>query len=476
MRRSIGGAMLDDDGPACARFDMSTSHRSRPVEAPTRRARPSPPRQRSRGLTHTPSRRRWWSLAAILLALGAFAGALVLFVQRFPNGLSVIACIGLAALCVWYALRREGTRALVLLGLAAALGVGAIVLVLTEGQWLGDALVLAALVAGIACARNAFAVRVALPRPQPPRHPVLFFNPVSGGGKATRFHLAEEARRRGIESVELRKGDDLAQLVAEAVARGADALAAAGGDGSQAIVARIAAEEGLPYACIPAGTRNHFALDLGVDRNDVVGALDALVDGGERRVDLAKVNGRVFVNNVSLGLYAEAVQREEYRDAKLRTLAATLPSSLASDTSQHRLRWKGQHGQESGAMVLVSNNSYRLGRLLGSGTRPRLDRGLLGIAAFGSAPAGERGQRLPTRSWTAREFRVDAGDTVPAGIDGEATTLEPPLMFSSIPAALRVRIAPGHPGASPSAAEPDSPWTALATLTAFALGREGRAA
>ena len=83
----------------------------------------------------------------------------------------------------------------------------------------------------------------------------------------------------------------------------------AGGDGSQAIVAAAAANAGVPYACIPAGTRNHFALDLGVDRNDVVGALEAFVDGGERSVDLAEVNGRVFVNNVSLGVYADAVQQ-----------------------------------------------------------------------------------------------------------------------------------------------------------------------
>src|SRR5438477_9555166 len=107
----------------------------------------------------------------------------------------------------------------------------------------------------------------------------------------------------------------------------------AGGDGSQAIVADIAAERGLPYACIPSGTRNHFALDLGVDRDDVVGALDAFVDGGERRVDLAEVNGRTFVNNVSLGLYAEAVQRAGYRDAKVRTLLETVPKLF--EPSQH---------------------------------------------------------------------------------------------------------------------------------------------
>ncbi len=102
----------------------------------------------------------------------------------------------------------------------------------------------------------------------------------------------------------------------------------AGGDGSQAIVAMVAAELDLPYACIPSGTRNHFALDLGVDRDDVVGALDALVNGGERLVDLAEVNGRVFVNNVSLGLYADAVQRPGYREAKLHTLLDTVPDVL----------------------------------------------------------------------------------------------------------------------------------------------------
>ena len=128
------------------------------------------------------------------------------------------------------------------------------------------------------------------PRAAPrPSRPVLFFNPKSGGGKAERFHVADEARARGIEPIELRKGDDLNVLVEDAVARGADALAMSGGDGSQAIVADEAAAHGLPYACIPSGTRNHFALDLGVDRNDVVGALDALVDGRERVVDLAEV-------------------------------------------------------------------------------------------------------------------------------------------------------------------------------------------
>ena len=118
----------------------------------------------------------------------------------------------------------------------------------------------------------------------------------------------------------------------------------AGGDGSQAIVAAVAAEQDLPYACVPAGTRNHFALDLGVDRDDVVGALEAFVDGGERRVDLAEVNGRVFVNNVSLGLYAEAVQRKGYREAKIRTILDTVPDMLGPEGSGLDLSWSGPGG------------------------------------------------------------------------------------------------------------------------------------
>ncbi len=127
-------------------------------------------------------------------------------------------------------------------------------------------------------------------------------NPKSGGGKAERFHLADECRQRGIEPVVLKPGDDLLQLAEDAIARGADVIGMAGGDGSQALVASVAARHGVPHVCVPAGTRNHFALDLGLDRSDVVGALDAFTDGVERRIDLATDNGRTFVNNASLGL------------------------------------------------------------------------------------------------------------------------------------------------------------------------------
>ena len=245
----------------------------------------------------------------------------------------------------------------------------------------------------------------------------------------------------------------------------------AGGDGSQAIVAAIAAEHDLPYACIPAGTRNHFALDLGVDREDVVGALDAFVEGGERLVDLGEVNGRVFVNNVSLGVYAEAVSHAGYREAKLQTLLETLPEALGPDGSPRELRWTDPEGDEqrSAAMMLVSNNAYLLGPTPGSGTRPRLDAALLGVVDF-RPPAGAKAS--PATAWrelTMPELEVDADAPVPTGIDGEAITLEPPLRFRSRPAALRARIAPQHPGASPSAAIPVGAWEGLVSLARIAI-------
>jgi diacylglycerol kinase family enzyme len=302
---------------------------------------------------------------------------------------------------------------------------------------------------------------------------VLFYNPKSGGGKAEKFHLADEARARGIEPIELKLGTDLEQLVPAAVADGADALAMAGGDGSQAVVAMVAAEQGLPYACIPAGTRNHFALDLGVDRDDVIGALDAFVDGRERRVDLAEVNGRVFVNNVSIGLYAEAVQREGYREAKLRTILDTLPEVLGPEGKGVDLRWIGPSGHEhsSGAAILVSNNRYRLGHAVGSGTRPRIDDKLLGITVASAPAAGRRLFQRPWREWSAPAFEVDADGPVAAGIDGEAVTLAPPLRFRILPAALGVRIAAAHPGASPSAAMPEGAWETVFALARIAMGR-----
>ena len=284
----------------------------------------------------------------------------------------------------------------------------------------------------------------------PARRPVLFINPRSGGGKAARAGLAERAREQGTEAVILAPGQDLAALAREAAAGGADALGMAGGDGSLAVVAAVAAAHGIPFVCVPAGTRNHFALDVGVDRQDVTGALDAFKGGVERRIDMAEVNGRLFLNNVSLGIYGDAVSSPAYRDAKVRTLLETAAEVMGPAAEAPALLLADDLGREHRhpAIVLVSNNPYALDYPLARGTRPALDGGQLGIVVL-DAPGDN--PLTPGRAWGAPELKVSAPGPVHAGVDGEAVDLDPPLRFATRPAALRVRISPRHPGASPSA-------------------------
>jgi diacylglycerol kinase family enzyme len=272
----------------------------------------------------------------------------------------------------------------------------------------------------------------------PPEQPTLFVNPKSGDGTAERVALAERARERGIEVVVLGAGGRLAALVDEAVRRGADVLGMAGGDGSMAVVASASHAHDLPFVCVPAGTRNHFALDLGLDADDPVGALDAFTDGAERTIDLGRVNDRVFLNNVSLGIYGEAVRHPTYRDAKVRTLVETTREVLDGTEAAPELEVVDDVGREHRRppLVLVSNNPYALDSPAAHGARPRLDSGLLGVillAEPGTTPA-------PLRAWSATSLTVDAPGTVHAGIDGEAVDLSPPLELRIVPRGLRARI------------------------------------
>ena len=415
--------------------------------------------------------RRFAALLANRPRRGQHRACVIALVEHFPRGLFVLALTVLALFAGWHGLLRRGVTRAISLAIAVVALIMALILLLGRDAGLTIAIVVTA-VGAVAAARVAVAVRVRKPPAPAPSHPVMFFNPRSGGGKAERFHLADEARRRGIEPIELTFDTTLEALVDAALERGADGLAMAGGDGSQAVVAAAAAKAGLPYACIPSGTRNHFALDLGVDRDDVVGALDAFVNGWEQRVDLAEVNGRVFVNNVSLGLYAQAVQSSGYRDAKLRTLLDTIPEVAGPAGSAPSLRWSTPDGltHEGGVALLVSNNPYRLGRAVGSGTRPRIDTGTLGVAVIG--PRGGRGEGL-MQQWSGPSIEVDGGAQLPAGIDGEAALLDSPVRFVSRPRALRVRIAPHHPGRSPSAGLPENGLIGLRTLARIAFGPAG---
>ena len=226
---------------------------------------------------------------------------------------------------------------------------------------------------------------------------VLFMNLKSGGGKAERFHLVDECTKRGIQPVVLEPGQDWLQVVRDVAASGVDVLGMAGGDGSQAMVGTVAAEMGLPMVVVPAGTRNHLALDLGLDRDDVVGALDGYGEAVERTMDLADVNGHVFVNNVSLGLYAAIVRSEAYRDAKVDTTLATLPQVLGPQSTPFDLRFTGPDGVEHrGAHIIqISNNPYGT-TFGGRGSRPRMDTHRARCRDVGAGQAGRR-RSIPGR-------------------------------------------------------------------------------
>jgi diacylglycerol kinase family enzyme len=219
-------------------------------------------------------------------------------------------------------------------------------------------------------------------------------------------------------------------------------LGMAGGDGSLAVVASAASAHGIPFVCVPAGTRNHFARDLGLDPDDLVGALDAFTDALEGSIDLGDVNGRPFLNNVSLGVYGAAVQRESYRAAKARTLFETAAEALGPSAELPEVRLVDDLGvvHTNPAVILVSNNPYALHGPARSGMRPVLDSGRLGVLVL-SRPGGA--PRRPGHGWTAHSLEVTAGDAVTAGVDGEAIRLDPTVQFAIRSRALRVRIALG---------------------------------
>jgi diacylglycerol kinase family enzyme len=438
--------------------------------------------------------RRAAAVAALLAPVAMVALAAVALRGDLAVALLAVALVLLTSAAVWVAVTRRGVRRAAALATALLAAAGLIVVLATNWQ---GALVLVAMLVLLAlfgaCARYAMghtgeaagrragavgaSVGAALSA-------ALIINLRSGGGKAERFDLVGEARRRGVEPIVMGPGDDLLELAEAAVARGAQAIGMAGGDGSQALVATVAARRGVAHVCIPAGTRNHFALDLGLDRDDVVGALDAFTGGVERRIDLARVNERVFVNNASLGAYAKVVQSDAYRDAKRETWMRMLPDLLGPDAPPIDLEFTTPDGSrhDDAPLVLVSNNPYQLTSLAGAGTRARIDTGSLGVVAArvrGAADvsklvalelAGQVARFSGLISFSTPDFEVRSGGPVEVGLDGEALVLDPPLRFTSMPAALRVRL-PASVGLAPAARAVALTGENLGALLRVAAGR-----
>ncbi|MFB7464632.1 diacylglycerol/lipid kinase family protein [Streptomyces sp. NPDC056224] len=430
-----------------------------------------------------PTRARASARLALACALGA---AVALVTASGFGGLVIlaagVACSALTAMGTWWALSHRGAVRVAGVLVAVAAPVAVLVLYTRAGLWptLLAAIVLWA--AAVACSRWAL-MRAREPggmRAVPcslPRHPVLIMNPKSGGGKVGRFGLVEKAEALGARVVLLGgEGEtDLAAIARRAVADGADLLGVAGGDGTQARVAEVAAEHGLPFLAISAGTRNHFAMDLGLDREDPARCLDALTDGEELRIDLGFVGGRAFVNTASFGVYAQVVQRPEYRDAKAGSILDALPDLLLG-YSGHTLdaRTDGT-GLESQQALLVSNNPYAApDPTSAGGRRPRLDLGLLGVVgirvgnAAQAADIAVRGARAAGLNvLTSRRIVVTSDtDRIAVGVDGEALSLPAPVTCTIRPGALRVLVPKDRPGARTPPPPPN--WR---DVVALAFGR-----
>ena len=273
-----------------------------------------------------------------------------------------------------------------------------------------------------------------------------------------------EARNRRIEPVMLSPGDDLWELAKQAVERGADVIGMAGRGRIRRRWSRPSRWSTMLPTSACCGTRNHFALDLGLDRSNVVGALDAFTDGVERRIDLALVNERVFVNNASLGVYARVVQSDAYRDAKLGTWKRMLPEMLEPGCCRHRPQVRRAARQGLGRRVSRDRLEQPLpapapprGRHAPA-SRQRTPRHLCDEDPRGRSrrEAGDpwHGRSAPTVPRRARVVvdlvEVRANEPVAVGLDGEALLLSPPLVFVSLPGALRVRVPRRAGGVSPA--------------------------
>ncbi|MFE3034791.1 diacylglycerol/lipid kinase family protein [Streptomyces canus] len=411
-----------------------------------------------------------------LLCLAGVVAAVVAAGQWLLPLLGLVG-IGLAGAGIWWALAHRGLARLSGALLAVAAPVAVLVLYAVSGLWPFAAAALGLWAAALACARSALrrlrAPRATHSRPvRPPRRPVLIMNPLSGGGKVVQHALAERAEALGARVVLLDVDDDPdpAELARQALAEGADLLGVAGGDGTQALVAGVAADHGVPFMVLAAGTRNHFAMDLGLDRDDPASGLDALTHGVEIRVDLGDVAGRPFVNTVSFGAYAEIVQSPEYRDAKASTTLDLLPDLLVGGAGAQLTATADGRRLDAPHALLVSNNPYAQAGPVGVGRRSHLDSGRLGVISLrieGAAQAAELallGERASgITSSTARRVTVTAdAETIPVAVDGEALQLPQPVVCTVRPKALRVRVPRNRPGAPYTA--PSVDWRRVMRL------------
>ncbi len=286
--------------------------------------------------------------------------------------------------------------------------------------------------------------------------PYLIINPKSGNGRATKAKVAKHAQDQGITVYVLKKTDDVEKLARDAAKAGADVLGVSGGDGSIGAVVKVALEYKLPVVVLAGGTRCHFARDMGLDPKQILDGLNGF-KGVERRIDVGDINGRIFLNNASFGLYADIVDNPNYRENKVAITRQVLKDTLARKKQGYPLIFKNRNKHYKRAIqVLVGVNRYKTVNLMEMGEREQLDQGVLQVTAITKLNDNLVKQLLKVFSidftggiekvdgidqWETKNFTVSSDKkSIVVGVDGEREVYSSPVNITVRPRALRVYV------------------------------------
>lgn len=287
----------------------------------------------------------------------------------------------------------------------------------------------------------------------------VIINEGSGGsvhGEETEQSLRERFIAYGVRAnVHLAKtGAEIESLAKHAVESDAEIVVAGGGDGTISTVAARLAKTGKTLGVLPLGTLNNFSKDLGIPQ-DLTGAVHIIATGEKRLIDLAEVNGRIFVNNSSIGLYPRIVLRRE-RQQRLGSgkwnaaFWAALRIFRISPFLKVRITIDGKRFLRKTPFVFVGNNDYEMD-LYNIGRRPRLDDGKLSV--YYLHHGGRWGVTLLVyhtifgrlRQWkdfeevSTEEISIETRRRrLPVAFDGEVRILDTPLHYRIRPKALSV--------------------------------------
>lgn len=422
---------------------------------------------------------KWRGLA--LLAVILFALSMLALLRLLLNNILIAGAVGLTSLLLVYTawLVFTGTgkrfrRGVIAMTMAALALVIELIVFLSQsgnGRYLLSSLILIVLyLALFSVLRDQYWRQIRLAKLISTKikfkHPYLIINPKSGSGRALKAGTSKVAAQMGIKVLELSPGTSMQQLAEQAIKAGADVLGVSGGDGSIGSIAAVAIKHRLPMVVLPGGTRCHFARDIGLDPKKINDALSAFY-GVKRKIDVGQINGRIFMNNVSFGVYADIVSHPEYRDNKLAVTRKVLQDIMAGAKKPYSLKLK-RVGLEINevVMILIGVNRYNTINLTEIGQRSKMDQGILQINLI-SKLNDQLVQKLLQRAslaqlakntdlngfsqWDDKSISINNNNQeITVGVDGENEKFATPVKVECLPGALEIYVPPEGERARPA--------------------------